>query len=274
MTALEFLKNAHGQDRLVHAYIFEGRTTCDKWHVVKTFAKLLLCESNASCGSCQTCQNIAQDQSENMFVVNPEGKSIKKENILALKTEMTKTSLGNKAKIYVIEQAEKMTVSAANSLLKFLEEPAPNHYILLLTQRKENLLPTIVSRAVALSLVEADTVAEFDEALLSVLAETSHSQQIPSVVLAKHQKTLKEPGAVLEFLELYQSFYREMLDVLLNKQTGLDRWGGLLDEAASRLALSEVLKRIKVILEAKKRLEFNANAMLVMEWMFDEFGRS
>ena len=271
---VDFLVSSHVKNRLVHAYIFEGGSEQNKFRMAKAFAKMLLCESEDKiCSTCHACYNISNDQSESVIVVRPDGKSIKKDDIVELKSEMTKTSASKRAKIYVIDQAEKMTTSAANSLLKFLEEPAPDHYILMLTKSKENLLSTIVSRAVALSFVDAaDDVAECDEGLLAILIEIERGTQIPSVVLATRQKVLKEPGAMLALLELYQRFYRDIIDRILNRDVPND-WDGFLDEVARRFALSECLKRTQAILEAKKRLDFNANAMLVMEWLFDEFGR-
>jgi len=269
---VDFLVSSYVKNRLVHAYIFEGGSEHDMFRMAKEFAKMLLCESEDKiCGSCHACYNISNDQSESMMVVRPDGKSVRKDDIIGLKSEMTKTSASQRAKIYVIDQAEKMTTSAANSLLKFLEEPAPGHYILMLTKSKDSLLSTIVSRAVTLSFVETDNKTECDEGILAILTEIERSTKMPSVVLAAHQKTLKEPGAALALLELYQRFYRDVMDQILKRDVSFS-WEGLLDEAACRLALSECLRRIQAVFEAKKRLDFNANVMLVMEWLFDEFG--
>src|SRR5699024_792781 len=71
---------------------------------------------------------------------------IKVEQVRDLKAEFSKSGVEGQQKVFIIEDAEKMTVGAANSLLKFLEEPNGKAIAFLLTTAKQRILPTILSR--------------------------------------------------------------------------------------------------------------------------------
>lgn len=81
------------------------------------------------------------------IVIDGENKSIKKEAILHIQEEFTKTALEQKGKkVYILNMAENATVEALNSLLKFLEEPSNDVTAILIVEQVDRLLPTIVSR--------------------------------------------------------------------------------------------------------------------------------
>ncbi len=83
--------------------------------------------------------------------MHPDGLSIKKGQIQALQEEFSKTGLESHKKLYIISHADQMTVNAANSLLKFLEEPSSDTIAVLLTEQPQKLLDTIISRCQVLS---------------------------------------------------------------------------------------------------------------------------
>ncbi|HAX74203.1 MAG TPA: DNA polymerase III subunit delta', partial [Firmicutes bacterium] len=163
-----FLVNSHAKNRLVHAYIFEGILGVGKLAVAKNVAKMLLCDGEEPiCGVCRHCQLVKSEGHVNVHMIRPDGLSIKKEQIQQLQVEFSKRAAEDLPKIYIIEESDKMSVSAANSLLKFLEEPMPNTYAILLTDNKQKLLPTIRSRSVILSfksLSPKELIANFEAA--------------------------------------------------------------------------------------------------------------
>ncbi|MFX3864258.1 DNA polymerase III subunit delta', partial [Streptococcus suis] len=83
--------------------------------------------------------------------IEPDGQSIKKGQIEALQEEFSKTGVESNQKLYIIRHADKMTNNAANSLLKFLEEPHRGTTAVLLTEQYHRMLPTIISRCQVLS---------------------------------------------------------------------------------------------------------------------------
>ena len=98
------------------------------------------------------------------MIVQPRGQQIRVDQVRYLKSEFSKSAVEGNQKVFIIDGADRMTVSAANSLLKFIEEPADNVYSFLLTTNRSAILPTVMSRT---QVVELPTVSSrvFDHEL-------------------------------------------------------------------------------------------------------------
>lgn len=145
---VRLLKNSIENNLLSHAYIFDGDEGSGKYEVAIYIAMLLLCESNNKpCFKCHNCIRIQNNNHMNVMVIEPTNDMIKKDQIDGFIHELMMTSIEKGPQIGIIKDADKMNLSATNSLLKMLEEPAPNHYIFLLTNNANKLLDTIISRA-------------------------------------------------------------------------------------------------------------------------------
>jgi DNA polymerase-3 subunit delta' len=105
-----------------------------------------LVEGYKPCESCNNCLRINNGNHPDVHIVEPDGLSIKVEQIRNLQAEFAKKGVESTNKVYLISHADKMSVSASNSLLKFLEEPNPGTVAFLLTEQVQQLLPTILSR--------------------------------------------------------------------------------------------------------------------------------
>lgn len=147
-------KLMHGvvaNDKLGHAYIFEGMRGAGQLEMALYISAMIFCEAEDShskpCGECLRCQRILKGDFPDVECIQPEGESIKIDQIRELKLGLSLSALEADSKVFIIEEADLMTVSAANSLLKFLEEPNLGVYIFLLTTHREAILPTIQSRA-------------------------------------------------------------------------------------------------------------------------------
>ncbi|MCP9328197.1 DNA polymerase III subunit delta' [Liquorilactobacillus satsumensis] len=135
--------------KLAHAYLFAGPEGAGKRKLAVWIAQGIYCEhatAGRPCLECSECHRIAAGNQPDVVYVAPDGLSIKVEQIRFLKDEFSKSGVESNKKVFIIENAEKMTVSAANSLLKFLEEPSGQVVAFLLTTQPAALLPTIVSR--------------------------------------------------------------------------------------------------------------------------------
>ena len=132
-----------------HAYLFSGEAGVGKLSVALTIAMRLFCphvKSGYPCGHCNECTRITNHQHPDILMIRPQGQRIRIHQIRFLRSEFTKSAVEGNLKIFIIDKAEKMTVSAANSLLKFIEEPQGNVICFLLTSNPALILPTIVSR--------------------------------------------------------------------------------------------------------------------------------
>lgn len=135
--------------QMSHAYLFSGEAGVGKLAVALTIAMRLFChhvKSGYPCGRCNECTRITNHQHPDILIIKPEGQRIRIHQIRFLRSEFTKSAVEGNLKIFIIDGAEKMTVSAANSLLKFIEEPQGNVICFLLTANQSLILPTVVSR--------------------------------------------------------------------------------------------------------------------------------
>ncbi|WLR48476.1 DNA polymerase III subunit delta' [Halobacillus litoralis] len=147
--AAQMLMNSFKKDRISHAYLFQGNRGTGKREMSILFAKSIFCKNREGaepCQSCRDCHRIDSGNHPDLHWIEPEGQSIKKEQILHLQKEFTYTGLESNRKVYIIVDAEKMTVNASNRLLKFLEEPSQQTTAMLLTENGSTILDTIRSR--------------------------------------------------------------------------------------------------------------------------------
>jgi len=154
-TVMKMLKNSILKNRVAHAYLFEGMRGTGKRDAGALLAKVLLCrnliEQYRPCEECSNCKRINSGNHPDVHLVEPDGLSIKKGQVQALQEEFSKKGVESSRKIYMIDHADKMTVNAANSLLKFLEEPSSQAVAILMTEQHQQILPTILSRCQSLS---------------------------------------------------------------------------------------------------------------------------
>ena len=145
--AMQLLLNSYKKDHLVHAYLFNGEAGTGTVDAAIYMVKKLICQKEDSpCFSCSDCKRIDSNSHLNYIYIEPVNDSIKKEQIETLIHDFSMTSLENGPQVYIIKDADKMNASASNALLKFLEEPNPNHYAFLTTNNYRKILPTIISR--------------------------------------------------------------------------------------------------------------------------------
>ena len=149
-TVGKLLKNSIQKGRLAHAYLFEGMRGIGKREASFLLAKSLFCsnpkENYIPCDGCSNCKRITSGNHPDLHLLEPDGLSIKKRQIQDLQEEFSKTGVESRKKMYIIVHADRMTGNAANSLLKFLEEPHSETTAILLTEGAQQILPTILSR--------------------------------------------------------------------------------------------------------------------------------
>ncbi len=153
---IQHLQNAIMLDKISHAYILEGEEGMGKHMLASAFAQTLQCKTKGTdaCMECQSCkQSISGNQPDIIRVSHEKPGSIGVEDIREqLCGDMMIKPYNSPYKIYIVDEAEKMTVQAQNALLKTIEEPPAYGVILLLTTNSGMFLPTIISRCVTLKL--------------------------------------------------------------------------------------------------------------------------
>ena len=152
----EHLQNALSTGKVSHAYIINGERFSGKEYIAKIFAMALQCERDGiePCQECHYCrQALSDNQPDIIRVTHEKPGSIGVDDIRAqINGDITIKPYSSPRKIYIVNEAEKMTVQAQNALLKTLEEPPAYAVILLLTSNVNAFLPTILSRCVVLNM--------------------------------------------------------------------------------------------------------------------------
>ena len=144
------------QNKISHAYILTGERYSGKAFIAGIFAAAMLCDSDEErpCGKCHSCiQAFTENNPDIIRVTHEKPNVISVEDIRKQINQTVQVKpYGGKRKIYIVDEAEKMNPQAQNALLKTLEEPPEYVVIILLTTNMDELLQTILSRCVILSM--------------------------------------------------------------------------------------------------------------------------
>ena len=295
------LKNAVAKNRYSHAYLFETNGYKNGNALALAFAKYLCCpnhySNNNQCVNCTQCKLIDQNAFSEIKIIDPDGLWIKKEQLDQLQMEFLQTAVQSQYRIYIIHNAEKMNLSAANSILKFLEEPAPNIIAILVTDNMYQLLDTIVSRC------QIVTFSKNDETEHTMLEKIMDAIYFPSTM----DKLLLEKmvDIVVHFVEYYEAkgkttllntqnlwhntiddrdktllsfdlmllFYKDILNVKLNRNLEYyDDYVKIVQTISEKNTIEELTKKIKIINELKEKIKLNVNQNLLIDELILEMG--
>ncbi len=159
---VESLSSIRGQDRAVSllrrylkaesvppGLLFFGEEGIGKEKTALAWIEALLCRERAgdgACGSCADCRLLSSGAHPNLLRISPENHFIRIDEIRGLKEELSLKAFSDRPRAVILCPADRMTLQAANALLKTLEEPPPAVHLVLVAHRLSQLPPTIVSR--------------------------------------------------------------------------------------------------------------------------------
>lgn len=146
------------EKKLSHAYLIETNSVSKCYYDIKKVVKGICCNSTYSekCEKCNMCHLIDENSLPSLITIEHDGKSIKKEAIENLKNTFSKIPVYTDNNIYILKYPEKMNDTAFNKMLKFLEEPENNIIGFFITENKDNVANTIVSRCELLKINYSD----------------------------------------------------------------------------------------------------------------------
>ncbi|MFC3801654.1 DNA polymerase III subunit delta' [Cohnella sp. GCM10012308] len=293
--------------KVAHAYLFAGPQGSGRSAMAQAFAMTLLCERGGddACGECLTCRKVQHGNHPDLHRVVPDGQTVKIDQIRELQRELSYRSAGSQRKIYVIEAAETMTVQAANSLLKFLEEPPSPVVAILIAPSEQAMLPTIVSRTQLVPFTPGDPKAT--EALLvsegtppliaksvvhltagfeaaRVLAAENWFAEIRNVVIQLGREIPSRfPGVLLTaqtqvfktdlaehtdiLLQLFALWYRDMIYVMTGREERLvfPDQAEWLSKQAWTRSVHAWTRSMEAALSAVRRIKANVQPQLAFE---------
>lgn len=303
----EILRRALSNQRLAHAYLFEGPEGVGKRLMALALARALVCQTGEGCGDCPSCRKIDHNNHPDLHLLDAEGATIKIDQVRQIQKELSLRPLESEYKICLIDGAEWLNPAAGNALLKTLEEPQGKALLILLSARPEALLDTIRSRCQRLPfqrlaqsrLAEIlESRLELDEVqakVLAALSEGSFKKALGSnrdLYLERRRELIRSltalsAGSIFplmdlaqelandkeqlpEILEIFQAFFRDLLLLLHGRpETDLVNLDirEILHRQVGRETVSGLLRKLEALDEGRQHLARNVNRQLAMEVM-------
>lgn len=204
------------ENRLSHAFLIETNSQESCLKDLKKLLSEINCDSTyqEECNQCNLCHLIQTESLPSLIIVRPDGLNIRKDQILELKKRFSMKPIYSKFNMYVIMNSEKLNVSSANTILKFLEEPEEGILGFFLTNNKENIIDTIKSRCQIIVNNYSDLEIQQDEAILnetiSLIKEIHLSKEKAMLYVKSHIGNFGKDRLSLIFqkmLDIYMYFY-------------------------------------------------------------------
>ncbi len=244
-----------------YCLLLEGGSKEQRKQLALYWCALLNCtQGDRPCGRCRECAQIASGIFRELYWLNGEQGAIKIEEVRTFRRYMAERMSQGSVRVFVLHEAQELTPSAANGLLKSLEEPLPGNVFLLLAPQRSLLLPTLVSRSYLFTLGWLPSQEEQSEAAASWIARLLQFWKTGEGLFEyTGQKGALDKDLVREILlalqkRLLQAMLGESKDqcaVFLQEKLGLE----------ARMRLQEGLDK------AIHSLQHQVNPSLVLDWI-------
>jgi DNA polymerase-3 subunit delta' len=161
----EMLAKSIENDNFSHSYLFVGINGIGKRILATEFAKQILCINKEKDSTCKSCIEFDSNNNPDFMCIEPDGNSVKIEQIRFLQKKIQEKPIISNRKVYIINDADSMTLEAQNCLLKTLEEPPEFATIILIGSQENAFLPTIRSRCMILKFqpIENEEIKKYIE---------------------------------------------------------------------------------------------------------------
>lgn len=284
------------ENKCSHAYLFNKNNYKDADSFIFSFVKALYCKNyfnnNHDCLTCNICQNIEKNLCSEIKIINPEGIWIKKEQLIELKREFSKTAIESNKKIYIINNAECLNASSANTMLKFLEEPEKNIYAILITNNIYKILDTIKSRCQILTFrnyIESESNIEQIKNIISSnktleelelminntidFIESLEQIKLNTILYTKEliYDKYDDNNNLKELLGIMELFYKDLIDYKIKGQTTLFDLDQI-RKISDKNTLKQLNKKLNVIITQIEKIQYNVNTKLLIDKLIIDIG--
>ncbi|WP_411328763.1 ATP-binding protein [Anaerofustis stercorihominis] len=279
-TEKNILLNHIDKDTMSHAYLFygAGEDVLDK--TILEFLKILYCKnSKYYCDECEECIKINTNNNIDITHIYKDSASIKIKQIRDMQYKISLSSSEYKYNIFVIHNADTMTIESSNAFLKTLEEPVKDTIIILSSPSKEILLPTILSRCIHIKVNDNKvTLSLSDEEknyIFESLSNILKGNNLNNVNISK--KLTKDKNKVENYTLFIMKFFS---DVLIYKESNLDMtfndkssdYMEYIKQVNNLVTKDKLQKIIDKILYINEMINYNANASLAFLDLFIYIG--
>ena len=293
--AYSLLTNAIKNDKLSHAYLIDANHYDDSHNFILSFVKDIICGLNHD-EDCILCKRIDNNNYPELKIIESEGNIIKKEQLLELQSDFSRSSIEGNYRIYIIKDCDKMNKQASNCLLKFLEEPNPGIIAILVTNNFSKLLTTIISRCQVIrlnniislqsnstlenfALINTDNKEDFleflnNEKMLQIIEDTIYfidyfeENGLDILIYMKklwyNKFSTREDAKLAIMLMVY--FYYDLLNFKINndKYFFCDKVE-LIEKCANMNSIDSILHKIEVVNYGYEMINYNLNMNLLLD---------
>ncbi len=207
-----------------------------------------------------------EEKIKEIYIVEPKKNTITKEQIKQLQDYLKSYSQLSTNKVYVIKECEKMNLSAANSMLKILEEPQNNIYAFLITTDIDKVLPTIISRCIKIFVenkkLELDeSIKEESLEILNLLFYKSENENIDKIY---NKLKTKEKEEIKRCIENLIILLKDLVNIKLNMKTENYKKEEIY-KLSNSLELKDIIEKIEFLNDIVTRLDYNINANMFID---------
>ncbi len=272
------LISLYEKNKLSHIYLIE---TNNQNFCVENLLPLIkkLCFTNVSDEENKHISNLIDQKTfPNLYIISPDGKNIKKEQIKNLKKLCSVAPVLSKNHVYIIEFAEKLNSSSGNTLLKFAEEPVDNCYGFLLTNNKDNVISTIKSRCEIVSYNDYN-ITIYDKLNIDEKDYIMHKNNVLDYL--KKIEVEKDDKILYNKLNLDVS-YKEKENAIIFFNIMLDIYNNILKNKIKNLqgeylflqefSIENIMKKRNIIVDIINNFNYNLNIDLIYDKFVIEMG--
>lgn len=269
------INNGH----ISHAYLIDENNNLQSFDIVLSFVKEILCLNLSNEERENICKRIDDGNYPEIKIIEPDGMLIKKQQILDLQLEFSRSAVEGSKKIYIIRNCEKMRPETANSMLKFLEEPEGDIVAFLMTNNINNILSTIVSRCQIIRLgnnVVKNEATEFDEIVLNFIKkiETLGKRSIMETNdLIFNKISAKNREQLVNFFDKLIDMYYDIMKIIISGgRNNSFLYYDVLVEYANNNDEKKILRKIDCLVKTKDAIKYNVNSNLLIDSLILSIG--
>lgn len=271
MNQISKLLDYYHENKLSHVYLLETNNVDNCLNDTKKLVKQIFCKDvyNDECNKCNLCNLINQEYLPSFQVVEPDGSMIKKEQVLSLKKAFSMSNLYTKESIYIIKSAEKLNGAAANTILKFIEEPDDNIIGFLITDNINKVLPTIKSRCELLRVTYEDKDNDLDSIDKDIINNAIfylrkiEVEKTNGILYNKEVIDIfKERDYFIKIFNTILLIYEELLKSVLGLENNF-HYNEL--NSMTNLGIDEIKFRINLVIDILDDASFNGNIDLLLD---------
>lgn len=248
-------------NKISHAYLIEVDNYEDDYKCIMDFVKLIICSSNDD----DINNMIDTGNYPDLKIIEPDGNSIKKAQLIKLQEEFRNKSFLNNRMIYIIKEADKLNDSSGNTILKFLEEPEEDIIGILVTTNRYKVIDTILSRCQVISIQDGIMNTDCDENTLNLLKFLSKKDDLFINYQYICDNILIDKLIAKDILASLERVLLQYLNYCSDKNVYCDQnVVGIL----SKISTDKIIRYIAIIEEEVKKFEFNINYKLWLDCFF------